>query len=322
VGVHLDPFTVTLDWFPDALEDDLSELLRADVEAALAEALSDQVATLVSAALTGLAIDTSFSGVDVSADLDTLRCAEDGLRLTLNVSAAGTEVLDLSAGAGSLRTDAPGPSFPLVADDGPPFAVAADDDLINQLLFAVWAGGALHGISFSGAELVLLAGEIPPPLGPVERVDARVDLPPVVGAPTHEGATADLSLGELRMVVTREDGVVTDASLNVRTGASVRFTDEGALDLALDARPAYMTLEVGVEAWPQGLDPGDIAALFRLTTPPLLGTVAALFPAFDLPAFPLEGTVPGLDDAELRLASPNARMQDGWLVIDGSLAFE
>jgi hypothetical protein len=319
-AVSLDGFAVTLDWFPDSLEDDLSDYLRADVEAALADAVEEQVAGLIADTLTGLATDVAFDGVDISAALSSVRCATDGIRLVLDVSASAASAFSLPAGAGSVRTDGDGPAFPLTDADGPAFAAAADDDLLNQLLFAVWSSGALQGFTFGAVEMTALAGEIPAPLGPVAQVDARVDLPPVFGPPTHADAAFDVSLGELRMVVAREDGVITDASINVRTGASIAFTDAGAADLSLDARPAYMTLEIGVESWPEGLDPGDMAALLRLSTPPLLGSIARFLPAFELPSFPLDGTVDALSGRELRLVSPEATSRDGWLVLTSELS--
>jgi hypothetical protein len=320
--VTLEGFAVTLDWFPDSLEDDLSDYMRAEIELALADAVSEQVGALVAESLGALATDASFSGIDIRAALASLRCADDGVRMTLDVSASGPVAIELPQGAGSLRTDADGPDFPLTRAGGAPFALAADDDLLNQLLFAVWAGGSLHGISFGAFEMTALAGEIPAPLGPVEGVQAYVGLPPVVSGATHEGFTFDLSLGELRMAITREDGVLTDTSINVRTGASVAFLDDGSVDLTLDARPAYMTLEVGMEAWPEGLDPGDMAALVRLSAPPMLGTLGALLPSMSLPAFPLDGTLAPLEGRSLRLVDPEARMDQGWLTLEASISAE
>jgi len=249
--------------------------------------------------------------------LASLRCAEDGLRLTLDAWVDGRTAIELPRDAGSLRTDGDGPSFPLTTTE--PFAAAADDDLLHQLLFAFWASGSTGAIEFGGLELQALAGEIPPPLGPVASARIDVNLPVTTGDPTYADMDLDLSIGEMRMKITREDGEVIDASVNLRTGATVAVDDDGEVGITLDERPAYMTLEVGMEASPRGLDPGDMAALMRLSVPPMLGAIGSFMPDIPIPDIPLDSFADSLRGQSLGIADPSVRVDDGWLVIEGAL---
>ena len=316
-SVRLSGFWLTVDWFPDSMEDDLADWTQATLEETVADAVTEQIEALVGEYLSAFAADFSFSGFDMHLALASLRCAEDGLRLTLDAWVDFTTKIDMPRGAGSLRTDGDGPAFPLTTTE--PFAAAADDDLIHQLLFAFWAGGSTSGIEFDGLTLQALAGEIPPPLGPVELARIDVNLPVTIGKPTYDDMDLDLSIGEMRLKITREDGQKIDASVNLRTGATVGIDDDGEVGIELDPRPAYMTIEVGMEDTPKGLDPGDMAALVRLSVPPLLGTIASFMPDIPVPDIPLDSFSDSLRGQSLGIADPAVRVDDGWLVIEGAL---
>ncbi|MBM4390417.1 MAG: hypothetical protein FJ090_04805 [Deltaproteobacteria bacterium] len=316
-SVRLSGFWVTVDWFPDSMEDDLADWTQATLEETVADTVTESIETLVADYLSAFAADFSFSGFDMHVALSSLRCAEDGLRLTLDAWVDFRTKIDLPRGAGSLRTDGDGPGFPLTTTE--PFAAAADDDLLHQLLFAFWASGSTSGIEFDGLTLQVLAGDIPPPLGPVSAASVEVNLPVTLGKPTYDDMDIDLSIGEMRLKITREDGEKIDASVNLRTGATVAIDDDGEVGITLDERPAYMTLEVGMEASPRGLDPGDMAALVRLSVPPLLGTVASFMPDIPVPDIPLDSFADSLSGQSLGIADPAVRVDDGWLVIEGAL---
>lgn len=316
-SVRLSGFWLTVDWFPDSLEDDLADWTQATLEETLADTITEQIESLVGEYLSAFAADFSFSGFDMHLALASLRCADDGLRLTLDAWVDFRTQIDLPRGAGSLRTDGDGPSFPLTTTE--PFAAAADDDLVHQLLFAFWASGSTSGIEFDGLTLQALAGEIPPPLGPVEVARVDVNLPVTIGKPTYDDMDIDLSIGELRLQISREDGQEIDASVNLRTGATVGIDDDGEVGIELDPRPAYMTIEVGMERTPKGLDPGDMAALVRLSVPPLLGSIASFMPDIPVPDIPLDSFSDSLRGQSLGIADPAVRVDDGWLVIEGAL---
>jgi hypothetical protein len=316
--VTLESFGMTQEWFPDSFEDELAGYARDFLEEEIAAQVSEMVPGLLEEYLAAFSVDTEFSGMQFQMSLAELRVASDGLRLTMDAWTTGDVAIDLPDGAGSLATDGDGPSFPLT--ETAPFAMAADDDFLNQLLFNMWASGAMRDIAFSGVEMQALAGEIPAPLGPVASVEIDVDLPPVFAEATYADQHFDLAIGELRLRATRDDGVLNDASVNVRTGGTLAFDDAGELGMSLDDRPAYMTLEVGMESWPESLDPGDMAALVRLSVPPMFGTLSMFLPDFPVPSIPLDSF--GLPGEALRIEEPSASVKDGWLVLEGSLTAE
>lgn len=318
--VTLQGFALTVSNFPDSLEDELAAWTKEDLEAEMAAQVQAQVGDLVGEYLGAFSVDQEMAGMRVRMELASARVATWGVGLGMDAWVSGPSNFPLPQGAGSLATDGAGPAFPLA--DAAPFALAADDDFLNQLLFHVWAAGSLTGIHFGATEMTALAGEIPAPLGPVSEVNVRLDLPAVVGDATWADQQFDLALGELRLAVTREDGVVTDASINVRTGGTLSITDAGELAFALDNRPAYMTLEVGIERAPDKLDPGDMAALVRLSVPPLLGTLGLFLPAFPVPSVPLDTFGDAFAGQELRIAEPAVRFDEGWLLLEGSLTAE
>ena len=313
--VNLVGYGLTVEWFPDGLEDDLADWTREDLEIQMADATSAQVQELLGGYLEAFNLESEVSGLRLHFALDTLEIATDGLRLGFDAWTEGDIGLDLPSGAGSLETAGDGPDFPLTTTA--PFAIAADDDFLNQLLFNLWASGAMSDITFGGAELTLLVGNVPPPLGPVAETRIHVDLPPTIGPASEKDQQVDLALGEMRMIITREDGVVIDASVNVRTGATLGIDDASALGFSLDDRPSAMVLEVGMVAWPEALDPGDVAALMRLSVPPMLGTLSALLPGYPLPSIPLDSF--GLEGESLVPSDPEVRVDSGWLVVEAGL---
>lgn len=318
--VTLQGFGVTVDWFPDSLEDNLASWTQEDLEAEMAAQVEAQVGELVGEYLGAFSFDDELAGLRVRMELSSARVSTWGVGLGMDAWVSGESAFALPEGAGSLATDGVGPAFPLSEDV--PFVMATDDDFLNQLLFHMWSGGSLSDIHFGATEMTALAGEIPAPLGPVAEVDVSLDLPAVVADATWEDQQFDLSLGELRLAVTREDGVVTDASINVRTGGTLSFSDAGELAFTLDNRPAYMTLEVGIERAPDKLDPGDMAALVRLSVPPLFGTLGLFLPTFPVPSVPLDSFGDAFAGQELRIADPQVRFSDGWLLLEGSLTAE
>jgi hypothetical protein len=132
-----------------------------------------------------------------------------------------------------------------------------------------------------------------------------------------------MTVGELVLDITREDGVKTVASLNFSADADISLDSEGSLVIELDDRPKYVHVEAGILQSPEGLDPGDLASLFRLMTPTLVGSLGDFLPAFGLPALPLDalGDVDALA-GETLVPKDVELSQDshGWFLLEGKLA--
>lgn len=321
VSATLHGYGLTVDWFPDFLEDELADWTQETLEDALAESVQDMVGDTLGETLDAFAVEyEAAEGVDLGLELAAIDIDAQGLYLTFDASVEGSG-MTLPPGAKSLSTSGAGPGFPLSAR---PFAVALDDDLMNQIFFAFWASGAVHDLTYGELELAVLIGEpLPPPLGPVETLVIDLGLPPMIGpsGPDAERAFA-LSVGELTMDITRDDGGQTLASLNFSADADLSLDADGALVIALDDRPKFVPVEAGVMVGPEGLDPGDLASLFRLMTPTLVGSLGSFLPAFELPALPLDalGDVPALAGETLVPSDVTLGLVAGdWFLIEGEL---
>lgn len=311
--LELEGYGGEIDWLPDAILTWAEAYLEAEL-AATTEAL---VTDLMGGYLSAFAIDTELlDGVALSVSLADASVSEAGLLLRLDASVSSASGA-LPPDAGSAITDGSAPDWPL---SDAPFSVAVDDDLVNQILFALWGAGALSGFEYDGTALIALTGaEIAPPLGPLERLTLDMDLPPMLGAATQDDMDADLSLGEWRMAFHRDDGELLAFSVNVRVGAQVRFTDADALSLSLDNRPSLITMAVGVTDWPSSLDAGDLAALVKLMVPPLLGNADNFLPSITLPPIELGDLSTAMDGIALTPQALTLSVDDGgWVVLNGS----
>jgi hypothetical protein len=315
VACELAGFGVTVDWFPDSLEGFLSEWAQGLVEEKVVEVAETSVAELVAGYLQAVAMDFEFSdGMYLFLDLSRLSVAPSGLRLTLNASVEAPNNISMPPNAGSLATPAAGPGWPLA--DGH-LGMALDDDLVNQLFFGFWSSGLLSENTMDGVMVGALSGQgggVPAPLGPLDELSVRVDLPLVVLSATSSEMDADVAIGEMRMVFIREDQERIDVSVNMRGGASFGFNEDGELTFDLDNRPAELMIHVGVLEHPEGIDPGDLAALVKLVVPPLLGNASMFAPGFSLPDMDLgeltgltslSGVVLAIEEPEVQVGAGN-----------------
>lgn len=325
VDASLNNFGMEVEWVPSWAEDWLADW-AADY---IAESLEEQIATtleeLLPGLLDGLAMDFAFGEtvpINFAAEVSGLECTTGGVRLEMDVAAWSAAAIDLPQGAGSINTTETAPSWSEAS--GGTVGLLIDDDLVNQLLFAFWTSGQLSNLQIGNLELAVLMGEqMDPPLGPVATVTIDFRLPPVMEPPVQDDMDFNLSIGELRLAFLREDGINHDFSVNTSTGttASLENVDgEQQVVMALDSRPAYVQVEVGVVEHDPALDPGDLAALVRLIVPPLLGRSSDFMPGVAVPALEMSSftDLESLQGVTLQFTDPDASMTDeGWLVMKG-----
>jgi hypothetical protein len=323
VDVQLSGFEITVDWFPDSLEDELADFTENYLEETVSSIATDMLSNQVSEALDGLVVDMPLGpGLDIAASLNDIIVVPDSVRMVVDVSLITDSAFSLPEGAGSLRTVGEPPDWPI--SNGARLGIAVDDDFLNLISFAMWQSGVLSGINLPGSVVgALSGGAIPPPLGPVESIDMSVELPPVVSPPREPDTfDADISVGEWRIKFNREDGEIIDFSVNLRAGLQAEISGGTALDVHLDNRPAAIDLVVGVLESPAALDPGDLAALVRLMIPPLIGNSAELVPSIPIPTIPLSNfvDVDAIDGLELVIGDPEMYFSDeGWLLLQAEL---
>jgi hypothetical protein len=328
IDATLQGFGMEVDWVPGFVEDWLDDWVADYLAETLEEEIAATLEELLPGYLDGLAMDFSFGEthpIHFNADVSGLECTAAGIRLEMDVAAWSDVAIELPAGAGSIHTEEPPPDWSEAS--GGSFALLIDDDLVNQLLFAFWTSGQLAQLQIGNLELAVLMGEqMDPPLGPVETVTIDFQLPPVMQPPVQDDQDFNLGIGELRLAFLREDGINHDFSVNTSTGTTVSIEPGEAgqqVVMALDGRPAYVQVEVGVVEYDPVLDPGDLAALVRLIVPPLLSRSADFMPAVDVPALEMSELtdLESLQGVTLQFRDAEASVTDeGWLVMKGEFS--
>jgi hypothetical protein len=315
-------FGLTIANFPDSLEDNLAEWVQDYIQEAASEALQKQVGELIEKFIEGLSADITVGEIDVLTSLNQVDIQESGIRITADLAIEGEDLSSLPENAGSPQT----PSAPPAWEDLPnqPLAIAVDDDSLNQFLFSYWSTGAMSGFEFSGTELALLAGgPIEEPLGPVSSASLDFNLPPMFRKSTQSEKTGDMGFGELRLAISREDGLVQDFSINAWVGTTAELSDSGKISFTLEDRPEFIPMEIGVLQSDPALDPVIMSDLIYTMMPSLFGRASALAPSFELPAIPLGETlnVGALADLELHLQEATiALSEDSWMLLGAKVA--
>ena len=318
----------------DMLEDWMAEipavagLVKGFVEKMIEEQVVDSVAALLTDLLAAMAFDFSFGEerpVDFHLGLEELRVDWDGIHLVFGAAAssapgAGVHRSDV---VGSLRTVSmrPPPDFGQA-----PVAFAVDDDLLNQIAFAFWHGGALSDMTMDAAQLAELgAPDLPDVFFPFARlwVDALLPLALTPRGPGEHDFPFDLTLGDLHAVLETEDGRRFGMFLGLRAGVRAFLDEAGEIKLLADRRPPHVDVHVGCYAAPPSVDRASVAALVRLMIPPILGRSNEGLPGFPVPGLPLSAMVDleALADQELVVRDLSFRMlapENHYLVLEGS----
>lgn len=333
VNVTLFGFDWDIDWAPEWVEGLLENTVRTQLEESIEEILAEMVGDLVADTLEAFEFDTEMADPDggnavhLQMKISGAEVHPEGLVAWMDTRmTASNPAFPLPMNAGSLKTDDKPPALPVKTDA--PLAVVADDDFLNQVLFAYWHAGVMTQQQFSGPELLELLGEdLPPPLGPVTSASIDLAMPPVVSFRDDEvvedgpTTTMNLGIGELWVHLTREDGEVNAVSLNLRAPTELVVSDAG-LELGLDTRPRFSEVHAGMMEWPEPLDPGDLASVFRMAVPSLLEGAGDMFPSFPALEIPLGdfADVDGLKNTVWTLDDVEVEMHDsGWVKLTAEL---
>jgi len=221
---------------------------------------------------------------------------------------------------GSPHTTGAAPKWSELSDDT--ITLVLDDDIINQLLFGFWLGGAFEGYDFSGAEFDLLSGgPVYEPLGPIESVSMDFNLPAMLTPPSNSDMTADLGVGELVMRFLRTDGEQHDISVNAWLGAVLSLTASSSVDVDIDDTPENIRSAIGVVSTTSDESHYELATQLDAILPGLLGRAATLAPNIDIPSLAL-GKKLGLESMEglvLEISDATVTVLDsGWTVLSSS----
>lgn len=325
--VEIEGFQLATNEHPDLSESypNTVESLSETAEDALEEWLGESMADFVADFLEDFGSNYSFGAdpeVSASLGVEELEIDEAGISMELFGAFSAPENLSVdTADSGSLAAE-----FEPLSEDlsEAPMAVAMSIDALNQLLFALWHGGAFE--EAVDPELEAL-GELPAVFQPIEALDYRLWLPPAFVPPTHpEDFFFDFAAGGIDVDLLSDDDRFFDMGLEIQSGVGVDVDKQGRLDLQLDNRPRFITVQAALDAVPEGLDGGDVAALLRMMVPSVLGEIDVIFEGFAIPSVDVGQLGEGLSEFEGRQVRfvpdriGHAGGEGMYLLVEGSFA--
>ena len=322
MNVLIDSLEYDIHYVPDFLEGMTSSIAEDFIEETIIEIVHERLIPEVEGLLSGFAVGASFD-TDLSFDLRLAEVSvvEEGIRFEVDARIDAIAPMALPPKAGSMATNGNAPEWP--TDKVEPFWAAVDDDLMNQLAFAFWHTGTLRDIEFDAALLgAISGGPLPAPLGPADTVVMSLDLPPVLTPTQQDGWAAQVAIGEWQLQFNRKDGEVLRFSVSARSHFQTEVADDGAIEFTVDARPAHIEQAVGVLEAPEGLDPGDLAALVRLLTPPILGKASNFVPDLPVPEIALDEflSTPATEGKTVRVSDSSVSLEEnGWLLVKADI---
>lgn len=264
-----------------------------------------------------LASDVAVNGVPLRAEsvLDHLSNGAGALRLGVaaQVRPATLPAAPPATAFGPIKSGGASPALPAA-----PYATSLSDDLVNQLLWSAWQGGA-----FQIADVAAYTGTALPGL----TLSLQATLPAVV-MPGSGAQMVDAGIGDLRITGTVDPGqfgrsgvtappgpVPFEAYASVAAGLTLGYATSshrlsvanlnGQVSLDLSLLPRFI----------------DQEALAPVLSAAIQATIARLLPeaiaAVPLPILDLTG-LPGLPSAFLRVGSASLARMGGFTILSGN----
>jgi len=288
----------------------VESLFEGQVRDRVAEILRDQIAQMVPPVANSFLADFLATSYDVSLLGQTISLSIAPSAMDWNEQ-GGTIVLDTSAtvagvsGGLYLSSPLPRPSAADLASTG--IRVGVADDVLNQLLAAIWSSGALEQtmLPLPGDALSAAFG------GDVASAELTLFLPPAASFDTATG-TARLTVGDLLLEAVNPAGdVIASFVLSADIDLAVETSSDGRVKIITRA-PRILA---------QVLSQSDSLAV------PLTGdTVAAIaelaIAQLSVVADDLLGNLPIPGIADATIASPTFQPVGGYLLLGGTITFE
>jgi hypothetical protein len=320
--VAFDGFLASTNELPNFGEDfpSINETLREVIEEQMAGWIGENFGAALSGFLETFELDYTLGSVRTVVNLEDVVVTAAGVDMALSASfSSELGLLSPPVGAGSMRTDDP----PLPHGfSSAPVAMALSDDAVNQLLFAFWYSGAVDAYELPSEALA----ELPEVFQPLTQLDVNLRLPPALIAPTEPEFPFDLAAGGVRLQILAGSDRWFDAAVHIRAGVALAVTADGGLSMSVDDRAQKITVKANVRTAPSVLDPGDVAALFRMMVPSVLGQANVTYAGYPLPDLDLSSfadTVATFEGRTLRFVPSGSAKKGtggGYFVIEGALA--
>lgn len=346
-GLYVDLDCGIFDFLCDLVTDIVVPLVEDQLVDAISDALRDTLSDTMEDLLSGFILDNGFD-------------IPEPINMTLNVASAldlaefqgsfndepgygaiglGTQLYPSTQGdmiandaRGSLKRES---SMPIFSRTDYNFGIGLKDEMVNQVLWAMWYGG---GLSFEN--LMETVGQLSSggeqDFSDVVSLSFNAELPPVL-MPGRSGYEVDIGLGDVWIEAQidiagllgsepSEDGVGVlniGAYLSTIVGGSIDIdpTTNQLQLLVNDDYRAYIEVVQIDDVGYQGVMSDLLAKVLELLIPNLLGETLGAFPipAFDLAALAGEGVVPPGTIWELTNSSIERDTGDGYLLLTGSL---
>lgn len=343
-GLYVNLDCGIFDFLCDAVTGLVVPLITDQLESAIEDAIAGNIPALVEDVLGNLSIDQGF---DIPAPIDmTLNIASNFDQIEFKGSTGvengygqiglATQFYPDTIGA-SIAADAPGPikrsgPAPTFDRNAYEFGIGLKDQLINQVLWALWYGG---GMDFT--DLISTIDDLSGGSGEfsdVVSLSFRSELPPVL-MPGHDDyevefglgdvyIEASVNLGPLLGAETGEEGVIQVGAYLASTLAAVIDIDPttNSLELIFEEEPQVHIEVVEInDVGYQGVMSDLLSSILELILPNLLGdTLGSIpLPEFDLSALAGSTVIPPGTVWRLTNSSIERDSGDNYLLLTGSL---
>jgi hypothetical protein len=310
VNVDLGGLTTLLSAFGITLSSlgiDVGALIEDEIVASLSDVLPDAFADTLSSVSFAESFDLLGAIADMSAGVSAVELSADALTLVMDATLTAPTSDEVPAIAGALWLEGADPAFEATPDTH----IDLSANLMNRLLHAAWAAGALNQ-DLNAADLGLDPALIALLFPGATTLDLtlRAGLPPVVGEADGSGIFS-FTMPEMSVVAVGEvDGVATEL-------ANAMIQVEGLVQASVDGPEIAITIEdLAFTADQLSTDPTQTAAdealeeklstLAGLLLTDLFPTIPLSLPALGPVVFTGESVAPG--------GSPAL-----WAVIGGTL---
>jgi len=329
-------FLSLVDWFINWFNGPLASLLSSQLETVIQE----QIAPLIQQVFDGFANDgmafdvPSFMGVTTPVTVTFgmaptwLNIDQTGAKLAMGVRVTANQGLPSDiASPGSLARNGclHGEEQAVAIPAGAPMSLGLHDDLLNQLMFAAWWGGAIH-LTLPETLIESLMSNVELALTNVKlTLDPR--LPPVITSCTDSG-NMELHLGDMRLDV-QFDLAEKPASAELYLSAKVEVVpttvlgEDGNLNVALEIADlvAFEYQLVAAGGIFEGVEAGIDTLLGNVLVDMLMEQIAAGFtPSFPIPSIDIGGIVEGLPPGTtISLSISDLSRKGAYTVLSGGL---
>lgn len=299
-------FQLDVSGVPGFVEDQFEDKVRDKVAEILRDKINEVTPPLAVSFLNGFLSETHY--LDLLGRLVEFRVWPSELSFTDAGGLISLGATSTVEGAGEwmyLATPSPRPTEADMASTG--LRIALADDILNQMLSGMWAGGVFEDTMLPGESDALSAA-----FGAeVAQATLTMMLPPVASFDTDTG-TAQIVLGDLVVEVLGPEGeILAEFVVSAEIDLAAESTSDGGIRLVTQTPRVLAQILQQSDSLLTELDTAKVAAIAEL------GIKQLALKADDL----LDNLpVPGLPDSQI--TSPTLQPANGYLLMGGELSFE